>query len=182
MASIGGGVAARPPFLLAALLLAIMSPLLSLSPVAEAFIAPAAPLGAAARSQIVPHRSAARSDQEAGPAPRLLLIPKIKAVVLPLLLGAGPLSSLLWTATAAPAMAAAAAEQQTTTSMMMATTTMTALGEPTEAQLQAVRDAFKAFDGRDLPKAERLFDRSVKVSSRRKRIIAPSIPTHLQYQ
>lgn len=56
----------------------------------------------------------------------------------------------------APIPAAVAAE----TAMVPAAATKK---EPSNAQLQAVRDAFKAFDGKDLAKADRLFDQSVKV-------------------
>lgn len=91
------------------------------------------------------------------PASLRLLLPRL---LLPLLLGgAAPLLQI------APALAAAAttaATMTTTTTTTVAPVAMTAK-EPTEAQLQAVRDAFKAFDGKDLAKAERLFDRSVKV-------------------
>lgn len=83
-------------------------------------------------------------------APRSTPVPSSLRLLLPLLLGgAAPLLQI----------APGRAETATTT-----TVTPAAAGkEPTEAQLQAVRDAFKAFDGKDLNKAERLFDRSVKV-------------------
>lgn len=72
-------------------------------------------------------------------------------LLVPLLL---PLTPQL--VTFAPIPAAVAAE----TAMVPAAA---AKKEPSNAQLQAVRDAFKAFDGKDLAKADRLFDQSVKV-------------------
>ena len=154
-----------------ALLLLLLSMQLAL--VAEAFfllqqrLTPPPPLSvgrrAATISVVMAKAAPSTTDSEKhGSTPiGKLLFPSFR-LFLPLLLGgAAPLQI-------APALAAASAAAETATTATTTTAPPPAPAaavakEPTEAQLQAVRDAFRAFDGKDLAKAERLFDRSVKV-------------------